>query len=264
MTLLATFFEISRISSSEGYTLPSSRSFWLNISGTASAAASSIPSLTILASTSLAPSARPGNTYMLLLWLDATMVPSGILTSACGLPLAKIARPPHACCPSLAVHSILCVGFDMGNRIGLSWCLPNSSSTSDVNRPPTPVRPSNTRGLFFLTTSNKRMPSSSTSFLANFATCEGRFGRFCVIRPSASTIKNLPLASSSLIPKLVIAVHRKSVTPIPALPAPHTTKTRSLSSLGLRLHTLRAPYNPASAVAAVPWMSSLNMRWWLR
>ena len=51
------------------------------------------------------------------------------------------------------------------------------------------------------------------------------------------------------------------MTPLPALPAPATTILWSLSASGVSPCTFMAPYKPASTVAAVPWMSSLNIRY---
>mmetsp|Transcript_31134 Transcript_31134/g.54722 ORF Transcript_31134/g.54722 Transcript_31134/m.54722 type:complete len:229 (+) Transcript_31134:301-987(+) len=186
ITLAATFLLMERMFFKLGYTRPSLRSFSVSKSVTASAAAISIQSETIFVSTSFAPSASPGNTYMLLDWQDATTLPSSIMTSFCGLPLAKIALPPHAFWPSSAVHSSLCVGFDIGKRMGLSWCFPNSVRISLVKILPAPERPIRTCGLTIETTERQSIPSSTPSVLANFCTFGSKPVLLSVISPSAS------------------------------------------------------------------------------
>ena len=54
---------------------------------------------------------------------------------------------PVASCASLAVHSILLVGLDMGKMMGRALCSPMARSTSRLQILPAPVRPNSTVGL---------------------------------------------------------------------------------------------------------------------
>ena len=88
----------------------------------------------------------PGKMYRLFACELMTVWPS-TTTSFCGLPLAKMARPPVHFWVAAALHSMRWVGFDMGNIIGRSLISPIAVSTSGVKIGPAPLRPSSAVGL---------------------------------------------------------------------------------------------------------------------
>merc|ERR1719204_1128521 len=86
--------------------------------------------------------------YALLPW-DGTTFISPTLRGGNGEPDAKITFPFVQANASSAVHSALCVGFDIGIITGRSQFDAIASQTSFVKTPPCPLTPINTVAFTF-------------------------------------------------------------------------------------------------------------------
>lgn len=167
--------------------MPASRSDCGTAAATARAAASSMPSLTRLARDRTAPSPTPGNTWQLLAWTGALVVPSGRVTASNGDPVATSAPGPHAAYTSPGSHSAHDVGLEQGITRGRGVTAASAVSASLVNAPPTPDSPISACGRTAEMMSTRPAMSGVPSVRARPCLWAGRVSpRVAVTRPLES------------------------------------------------------------------------------
>mmetsp|Transcript_67930 Transcript_67930/g.162212 ORF Transcript_67930/g.162212 Transcript_67930/m.162212 type:complete len:369 (+) Transcript_67930:3-1109(+) len=219
-----------------------------------------ISSVTCLMPPTMTPNPTPGKMYALFPWPGWNLVPSSMTTESNGLPEAKSTSPLVHAYACFAVHSARCVGLERGKMIGRWLLRAMVSTTCFVKTCACAHTPMRAVGLRVATISASDL-RGACGCAYSFLWCWRVAKRHLVTRPCESTSQHRRRAASCDSPSRTICATTRSAIPVPASPAPMKTTVSSRSRVPLILVATR---RPASATAAVPWMSSLNVQILLR
>jgi hypothetical protein len=161
--------------------------------------------------------------------------------------------------------SVLAVGFESGRMIGRSWAAAIARIVTSLKAPGVAVVPSRTIGRKAVTTSwRSQEPSGSRPSDATKSRVRAKSrlsssisGRPSTSRPCESSIAIELRASVSEAPSSTIAIRSSRAIPVPAAPAPASTMRVPVSDPPV---DRRAAMITATAIAAVPWISSLKLQ----